>query len=64
MEAARRHRRELADHHSGRRKKEPSSALLPKQFNLNTYKFHALGDYVSMIRTFGTTDSFTTQVVR
>jgi hypothetical protein len=38
--------------------------LLTKQFNLNTYKFHALGDYVSMIRMFGTTDSFTTQVVR
>ena len=63
MEAARQHRRELADHHSGHRKKEPSSVLLPKQFNLDTSKFHALGDYVSMICMFGTTGSFTTQVV-
>jgi hypothetical protein len=35
-----------------------------KRFNLNTYKFHAMGDYVRTIRLFGTTDSFTTQIVR
>jgi hypothetical protein len=35
----------------------------PKSFTLNTYKFHALGDYVDTIRTFGTTDSFTTELV-
>jgi hypothetical protein len=35
-----------------------------KKFNLNTYKFHAMGDYVGTIRFFGTTDSFTTQIVR
>lgn len=35
-----------------------------KKFNLNTYKFHAMGDYVRSIRLFGTTDSFTTQIVR
>ena len=34
-----------------------------KKLNLNTYKFHALGDYVSTIRLFGTTDSYSTQVV-
>lgn len=34
-----------------------------KKFNLNTYKFHAMGDYVRSIRLFGTTDSFTTQIV-
>ncbi|KAG2045982.1 hypothetical protein BDR06DRAFT_852944, partial [Suillus hirtellus] len=33
-----------------------------KKFNLNTYKFHAMGDYVRLIRLFGTTDSFTTQI--
>ncbi|KAF8835227.1 hypothetical protein BDN67DRAFT_1015721 [Paxillus ammoniavirescens] len=33
-----------------------------KYFNLLTYKLHALRDYVNMIRTFGTTDSYTTQV--
>ena len=39
------------------------SGARPKSFNLNTYKLHALGDYVSTIRLFGTTDSYTTQVV-
>ncbi|KAK7447687.1 hypothetical protein VKT23_013943 [Stygiomarasmius scandens] len=32
-----------------------------KLFNWSTYKFHALGDYVSTIASFGTTDSYTTQ---
>jgi hypothetical protein len=35
-----------------------------KTFNLNTYKFHALGDYAATIRQFGTTDSYTTEMVR
>lgn len=35
----------------------------PKKLNLNTYKFHALGDYVATIRLFGTTDSYSTQLV-
>ena len=34
-----------------------------KKLNLNTYKFHALGDYVATIRLFGTMDSYSTQVV-
>lgn len=34
-----------------------------KILNLNTYKFHALGDYVATIRLFGTTDSYSTQLV-
>ena len=34
-----------------------------KKLNLNTYKFHALGDYVATIRLFGTTDSYSTQLV-
>ncbi|KAG1853937.1 hypothetical protein DFJ58DRAFT_728071 [Suillus subalutaceus] len=33
-----------------------------KKFNLNTYKFHAMGDYTQTIKFFGTTDSFTTQI--
>jgi hypothetical protein len=41
-----------------------SSGARTKKFNLSTYKFHAMGDYVSTIRFFGTTDSFTTQMVR
>ena len=40
-----------------------TSAAQPKSFNLATYKFHALGDYVHNIRLFGTTDSYTTQLV-
>jgi hypothetical protein len=32
-------------------------------FNLRTYKIHALGDYVSCIRRFGTTDSYSTEPV-
>ena len=35
----------------------------PKQFNLRTYKYHALGDYCDTIRRFGTTDSYSTQSV-
>lgn len=34
-----------------------------KTLNLNTYKFHSLGDYVSMIKQYGTTDSYTTALV-
>ena len=36
----------------------------PKSLNLNTYKHHALGDYVSTIRRYGTTDSYSTEAVR
>ena len=35
----------------------------PKTLNLNTYKLHALGDYASMIRQYGTSDSYSTEVV-
>ncbi|KAG2051821.1 hypothetical protein BDR06DRAFT_983417 [Suillus hirtellus] len=35
----------------------------PKSFNLFTYKLHALRDYVHSIRLFGTTNSYTTQIV-
>ena len=36
---------------------------LKKVLNLQTYKFHALGDYVQSIRLFGTVDSYSTQLV-
>jgi hypothetical protein len=42
----------------------PNQSHKLKTFNLHTYKFHALGDYVRTIRMFGTTDSFSTQPVR
>ncbi|TFK17642.1 hypothetical protein FA15DRAFT_547545, partial [Coprinopsis marcescibilis] len=34
-----------------------------KVFNLNTYKFHSLGNYVFSIKQFGTSDSHTTETV-
>jgi hypothetical protein len=35
----------------------------PKKFNLQTYKYHCLGDYPAMIRRYGTSDSFSTEPV-
>ena len=40
------------------------TGVRPKAFSLLTYKLHALGDYAASIRLFGTTDSYTTQIVR
>lgn len=40
-----------------------STARQPKQLNLKTYKYHALGDYVDTIERYGTTDSYSTQGV-
>ena len=34
------------------------------RFNLSIYKLHALGDYANTIRQWGTTDSYSTQMVR
>jgi hypothetical protein len=34
-----------------------------KTLNLNTYKFHAIGDVVATIRRYGTTDSYSTESV-
>jgi hypothetical protein len=39
------------------------SAGTKKHFNLILVKLHALGDYVKTIKTFGTTDSYSTQPV-
>lgn len=36
---------------------------ISKAFNLSTYKLHALGDYVLAILRYGTSDSYSTQVV-
>jgi hypothetical protein len=41
-----------------------SSGKRARIFNIATSKFHFLGDYVSHIRLFGTTDSYSTQLVR
>lgn len=63
QETAQRQRREVSDIQSGRRKLPATSSPHLKSFNINTYKFHALGDYGLMIKTFRTTDLYTTQVV-
>lgn len=39
------------------------SDQVKKEFNIQTYKYHALGDYVKTIRTLGTTDSYSSTVV-
>ena len=44
-------------------RKSPSASGKRKPLNLNTYKFHSLGDYVRTIKLFGCTDSFSTQLV-
>ena len=57
---------------TGKSASTPASALpavdiggkRAKSFNLNTYKFHSLGDYVRTIRLRGTTESYSTQPVR
>lgn len=43
----------------------PSILAKPKSklFDLCTYKMHALGDYVQAIQLYGTTDSYSTQIV-
>ena len=43
--------------------KRGGSSSKKKKLNLNTYKFHSLGDYVATIRLFGTTDSYLTQLI-
>ena len=63
QESAGRQRRELAEMQSGRRKTPARSSPLRRSFNINTYKFHALGDYTQAIKTFGMTDSYSTQIV-
>ena len=41
----------------------PQATRRKKTFNLQTYKLHALGDYVNSIRKYGTMDSYSTEIV-
>ncbi|KZT09963.1 uncharacterized protein LAESUDRAFT_645635, partial [Laetiporus sulphureus 93-53] len=41
-----------------------ASVKRTKESNLNMYKLHSLPDYVKTIRTIGTTDSYTTCIIR
>jgi hypothetical protein len=40
-----------------------NSSQQPASFNLETYKFHALGDYVQQIKLFGVTGNYSTRGV-
>jgi hypothetical protein len=62
-ETAMRQRRETSSSQQGPSMVQVSGPR-SKTFNLNTYKIHALGDYVQCIKQFGMTDSYTTQIVR
>lgn len=42
---------------------EEADEPLPRKFNLQVYKYHCLGDYGSIIRRHGTTDSYSTEPV-
>jgi len=44
-------------------RKSPSSGRKKRSLNLNTYKFHSLGDYFRTIRLFGSTDNYSTLTV-
>lgn len=48
---------------SNKASSQPKPTNHNKNFSLSTYKLHALGDYVSTIAWFGTTDSYSTQPV-
>ena len=60
--AAQRRQKEAKLNTSNSHRHDHSSAC-SKSFNLTTYKLHALGDYARTICLFGTTDSYTTQIV-
>jgi hypothetical protein len=53
-----------ARHHRDKAVRPSSGGRQAKLFNLFTYKWHALADYVPTIRLFGGSDGFSTQIVR
>ncbi|KAG8989787.1 hypothetical protein FRB90_002072 [Tulasnella sp. 427] len=62
-EAAARERRTAANVRKGKAvKRNDQSGRHRKRFSLRTVKVHLLGHYVPMIRRFGSTDSYSTQV--
>lgn len=61
-ETARRRRTVAVSHRDTNRAAFDSDRKV-KKLNLNTYKWHALGDYATTIRHYGTTDNYSTQTV-
>jgi hypothetical protein len=57
------HRAAVDGGKKGKAAAEKNAGRRRKTLNLNTYKNHSLGDYVRTIRTYGTTDSYTTEAV-
>lgn len=65
-EAAARDRRAAGKSQKGKvgsRSNEAGGGRRKKRFSLRTIKVHLLGHYIPTIRRFGTTDSYSTQVV-
>lgn len=72
-ESAARQRRQKAKQDTSQKEDEPTDNVhtstneepkrLKKTLNLQTYKHHSLGDFVDTIRRYGTTDSYSTQLV-
>jgi hypothetical protein len=60
-EFSRRRRRQTTD---TAKKPSASTGRQPKTLSLKTIKLHFLGDYVECIRTFGSTDNYTSALVR
>ena len=54
--------REQENRGKGTRKRKKIAPKI-KHFNLATFKIHCIPDYVSAIRKYGTTDSYSTQIV-
>lgn len=63
-EAECRQRRQQQSQSRSVHKSSQAASRKLKTLNLQTYKLHALGDYVSSIKRYGTTDSYSTQLVR
>jgi hypothetical protein len=61
MEQNRRARR-LAKKNAGKSTSKATSKKR-KAWNISTYKWHSYGDYADTIEEFGTTDSYSTQIV-
>jgi hypothetical protein len=58
-----RNRKQAKKSESAQRKSSDKINSKPKEFNMNTYKFHALGDVANTIREYGTTESYSTEPV-
>ena len=56
-------RQNVAKVKKGQHIPETSSGLKQNTLNLQTYKYHALGDYANAIHEWGTIDNYTMQLV-